>query len=94
MQQKFYILTNQHISLAPCAVISCWEACIIGFIGGFLPQIAMKTLDCLHIDDAVYATALHFVDGIWVSERIILYKTHIIVKSQIKNSVWKCFIEN
>lgn len=27
----------------------------------------MRVLDRLHIDDAVYATALHFVDGIWVS---------------------------
>ena len=50
---------------AGCAIVSIWEALLIGAIGGFLANITDPLLVWLRIDDAVGATCVHGFGGAW-----------------------------
>ena len=51
--------------IASCAVITIWEALIIGAIGSFLANITDPLLVYLKVDDAVGATCVHGFGGAW-----------------------------
>ena len=50
---------------AGCAIVTIWEALLIGAIGGFLANITDPFLVWLRIDDAVGATCVHGFGGVW-----------------------------
>ena len=50
---------------ASCAIITIWEALIIGAIGSFLANITDPLLVYLKVDDAVGATCVHGFAGAW-----------------------------
>ena len=52
-------------SKASCAVITIWEALIIGAVGSFLANITDPLLVYLKVDDAVGATCVHGFGGAW-----------------------------
>ena len=50
---------------AGCAIVTVWEALLIGIIGGFLANITDPLLVWLRVDDAVGATCVHGFGGAW-----------------------------
>jgi len=51
---------------APCAVVSPFEAIIIGAVAGILVVLSVEFIDkVLHIDDPVGAVSVHGVCGVW-----------------------------
>ena len=51
---------------APCDVVDCLGASIIGIVSGLLVVFGVWLLDYkLHIDDPVGAVAVHFMNGMW-----------------------------
>ena len=50
---------------AGCAVITIFEALIIGAVGSFLANITDPLLVYLKVDDAVGATCVHGFGGLW-----------------------------
>lgn len=50
---------------AGCNVVDPWAAVVIGLIAGILVDIAVITIDRMHIDDPVGAVAVHGVNGVW-----------------------------
>lgn len=50
---------------AGCNAVRPWEACFIGFIGGFVYQAASMLLRRLKIDDVVDAFPVHGACGCW-----------------------------
>lgn len=50
---------------APCAVVSPWEAILIGFLGGILYQISDILIEKWGLDDPVSAVSVHWVSGCW-----------------------------
>ena len=53
--------------IAACALVSPWEAVIIGAVGGFVSCAGAPLLDLIYVDDPVGAVAVHGFGGIWVS---------------------------
>ena len=50
---------------AGCAVVTIWEALVIGAVGAFLANITDPLLVYLRVDDAVGATCVHGFGGAW-----------------------------
>ena len=50
---------------APTAVVTPFEAIIIGAIGGIIMYIGVNTLERLGVDDVVGATSVHGFCGVW-----------------------------
>ena len=50
---------------ASCAVITIWEALVIGMVGSFVANITDPLLVYLKVDDAVGATCVHGFGGAW-----------------------------
>ena len=59
------MLYSQIIKKAGCAIVTVWEALLIGIIGGFLANITDPLLVWLRVDDAVGATCVHGFGGAW-----------------------------
>ena len=59
---------------APCDVVDCLGASIIGIVSGLLVAFGVWLLDYkLHIDDPVGAVAVHFCNGIWGTVAVGLF---------------------
>ena len=59
---------------APCDVVDCLGASIIGIVSGLLVVFGVWLLDYkLHIDDPVGAVAVHFCNGIWGTVAVGLF---------------------
>ena len=59
---------------APCDVVDCLGATIIGIVSGLLVVFGVWLLDYkLHIDDPVGAVAVHFCNGIWGTVAVGLF---------------------
>ena len=59
---------------APCDVVDCVGASIIGIVSGLLVVFGVWLLDYkLHIDDPVGAVAVHFCNGIWGTVAVGLF---------------------
>ena len=59
---------------APCDVVDCVGASIIGIVSGLLVAFGVWLLDYkLHIDDPVGAVAVHFCNGIWGTVAVGLF---------------------
>jgi len=50
---------------AGCNVVDPWAAIVIGLIAGILVDVAVITIDRMHIDDPVGAVAVHGINGVW-----------------------------
>jgi Amt family ammonium transporter len=50
---------------APCAAVKCWEALIIGLVGGVVYQATSMLMKVLKVDDVVDAVAVHGACGLW-----------------------------
>ena len=50
---------------APCAIVTPFNAMVIGIISGILCIYGVRWLDLLRIDDPVGAIAVHGLNGIW-----------------------------
>merc|ERR1711970_773419 len=50
---------------AACNAVTDWSAFIIGVIGGFVYVLGQKLLAKLNIDDAISASPVHGICGIW-----------------------------
>ena len=59
------MLYSKIIIKAGCAIVTVWEALLIGIIGGFLANITDPLLVWLRVDDAVGATCVHGFGGAW-----------------------------
>ena len=59
------MLYSKIIIIAGCAIVTVWEALLIGIIGGFLANITDPLLVWLRVDDAVGATCVHGFGGAW-----------------------------
>jgi Amt family ammonium transporter len=61
---------------APCDVVDCAGAAIIGLVAGFLIIFGIWLLDyVLHIDDPVGAVGVHMMNGIWGTIAVGLFAT-------------------
>ena len=60
-----HVLYSKIIIKAGCAIVTVWEALLIGIIGGFLANITDPLLVWLRVDDAVGATCVHGFGGAW-----------------------------
>ena len=60
-----HMLYSKIIIKAGCAIVTVWEALLIGIIGGFLANITDPLLVWLRVDDAVGATCVHGFGGAW-----------------------------
>jgi len=60
-----HVLYSKKIIKAGCAIVTVWEALLIGIIGGFLANITDPLLVWLRVDDAVGATCVHGFGGAW-----------------------------
>ena len=60
-----HVLYSKIIITAGCAIVTVWEALLIGIIGGFLANITDPLLVWLRVDDAVGATCVHGFGGAW-----------------------------
>lgn len=60
---------------AGCNVVDPWSAIVIGLIAGILVDIAVITIDRMHIDDPVGAVAVHGVNGVWGTLAVGLFAT-------------------
>ena len=61
---------------APCDVVDCAGAAIIGLVAGFLIVFGIWLLDyVLHIDDPVGAVGVHMMNGIWGTIAVGLFAT-------------------
>jgi len=60
---------------AGCNVVDPWAAILIGLIAGVLVDIAVITVDSMHIDDPVGAVAVHGVNGVWGTLAVGLFAT-------------------
>jgi len=61
---------------APCDVVDCLGAAIIGIVSGLLVCFGVWLLDYkLHIDDPVGAVAVHMMNGIWGTLAVGLFAT-------------------
>ena len=61
---------------APCDVVDCFGAAMIGIVSGLLVCFGVWLLDYkLHIDDPVGAVAVHMMNGIWGTIAVGLFAT-------------------
>jgi len=61
---------------APCDVVDCTGAIVIGAVSGLLVVFGVWLLDYkLHIDDPVGAVAVHCINGIWGTIAVGLFAT-------------------